>query len=842
MSETNIEWLLNQNEINSLELKDLEELLNKIDSLDNFDFSKLDTDDLNLSETEMKLKQRLEEIEWKKEFIEELLKQIKLLNWKEKNENFSLNNSCRIDDPIEQSENIKFYLNNPEYIIKITYIPLLNKVIESYDWEINLDQINKNLYNDFLLNPKINITFDSLIYIDKNLLENHMEEMCKKTWDFSRFILLKAISFWIDKERIKNIIKNNNLIINDAFQDINRYIWNTEKIDKKSFDILKEKYNNFDDLENKEILNEDLKIITNYLIENQKEPENIKIISKLINNKILWNENAFLFMANPHKDISISIIKLSPSYILYTPNNILSDPDVINAFLNEPWKNKDHNIDDKIKWLKYLNLSDINNFLNVMDFFLEKWKILEEIYLEYPNLIDYIEENLINPETNKINIINKKNRKTAEYIKKIYNWENLSYKKTEIVDAKQSNNDLKWKLWKETINQFKEWLNKKLEWKLNAKEIKNIISIIENINEIDDNIIKKLTLNIIWIKWLDSKKKEEIFWIIINHFKDFKKQEIKKLASEMDLTKVSKDFIKMVDWKEELNRELISSKFNEFTEIKKEELKLLKWEEREQKINDLKNEFIKKYFKNSSIEDQNKILEILNLYKEINNFDTIWNNISAYFDYVKSWSNLSFEDYAEENKVTLNNINNQYITENNNIIENKNYTYNSETWELDINTPNWKQKLNLTPEEAMLAQDEKYRENLVNFYSFFKDLNLIWVWNFRHDLVNAIWNVNIDLTDDSLSKSELLNFWNKLINFINNTWDVKLNNNNNSVNSLNSELLKYTNAWSSLSDNKTYNLKWEDRFTSKLRELWIIWGAYFHVNNFRNLLNNKKES
>ena len=60
-----------------------------------------------------------------------------------------------------------------------------------------------------------------------------------------------------------------------------------------------------------------------------------------------------------------------------------------------------------------------------MDFFLDKWKILEEIYLEYPNLIDYIEENLINPETNKINIINKKNRKTAEYIKKIYNWENL---------------------------------------------------------------------------------------------------------------------------------------------------------------------------------------------------------------------------------------------------------------------------------------------------------------------------------------------------------------------------------------------------------------------------------
>ena len=217
MSETNIEWLLNQNEINSLELKDLEELLNKIDSLGNFDFSKLDTDDLNLSETEMKLKQRLEEIEWKKEFLNVLIQQLKLLKWNESNEYNPIWASSRRDEIMYQEDNIVFYVNNPEYIIKIQDFELLNKVLEKSNW-IYLDEINTIFFKEFLLHPKIDITYESLTNIDKNTLEWNLEELCKKVWvDFAPWILLKAVSFWIDKERIKNIIKDNNLIINDFY-------------------------------------------------------------------------------------------------------------------------------------------------------------------------------------------------------------------------------------------------------------------------------------------------------------------------------------------------------------------------------------------------------------------------------------------------------------------------------------------------------------------------------------------------------------------------------------------------------------------------------------------------
>jgi len=225
MSENNIEWLLNQNEIQTLELKDLEELLNSIDSLSNFDFSKLDSDDSSLSEAELKLKHRLQEIEWKKEFLNVLIQQLKLLKWNESNEYNPIWASCRIDDIIYQEDNIKFYVNNPEYIIKIQDFELLNKVLEKSNW-IYLDEINTIFFKEFLLHPKIDITYESLTNIDKNTLEWNLEELCKKVWvDFAPWILLKASSFWIDKEKIKNIIKNNNIIINEMFQDINIYIW-----------------------------------------------------------------------------------------------------------------------------------------------------------------------------------------------------------------------------------------------------------------------------------------------------------------------------------------------------------------------------------------------------------------------------------------------------------------------------------------------------------------------------------------------------------------------------------------------------------------------------------------
>jgi len=829
MTGSNIEWLLNQDEIQTLELKDLEELLNNIDSLGDFDFAKLDSDDSSLSETELKLKQRLEEIEWKSEFIKSLIEQLKLLKWVEKN------------NALISKLNVEDFINNHEYIILIEDAELLKKVLENSDKKIELEKINKNLIWDFILHPKIEITFVWLSNIDKKIFEEKFEKIIiKDKLNLASWILLKAVSFWINKEKIKEIIEKYRINKNDLFEDINIYIWNYEKIELDTFEKLRKKYNNFDNLEKNPILEEDLKIITNYLIQVQETHEDL--IIRLINNWEYWNNNEFLFLAKPSKKILIAIIKESPWNISYIPNNYLWNIDIINTFLNEEWRltNLKYSLDEKIPLLKFLDLSNINNFLHIFKFYIDNWKKLNDLVIENPHFLTYIKANIVN-----ISDIDMK--VDLKYFEIIHDIKDSYYStldimfKSKLVSAKNSNQKLNWNenLEKHIINEFNFWLEKNLVWKLSPDNIKKIIDLIENSWKIDNDTIKKITKEVINFEWLNEEEKKEIFKILINHFKDFKKSEIEKLKSEIDLIKISKEFLKDVDWKKELDENSIFSKCKEFIESKKYELEWLKWKEREQKIDDLINEFITNYFKESSPKDKETIFNIIKISWEIEVLETIEKNIPAYFDYVKSWSELSFEDYAKENKIELNQSPISKNNENNNIIENKNYTYNSETWEI---IPNWEQKLNLTSEEKKLARNEKYRENLVNFYSFFKDLNLIWVWNFRHNLVNVIWNVNIDLTDDSLSKSELLNFWNKLINFINNTWDVKLNNNNKSINSLNSELLKYTNAWTSLSDSKTYNLKWEDRFTAKLRELWIIWGAYFHFNNFKNLLNNKKES
>jgi len=46
---------------------------------------------------------------------------------------------------------------------------------------------------------------------------------------------------------------------------------------------------------------------------------------------------------------------------------------------------------------------------------------LDDIYLEMPEIVDYISENLIDENNNKLKQINKKYLKAAEHIIKIYN-------------------------------------------------------------------------------------------------------------------------------------------------------------------------------------------------------------------------------------------------------------------------------------------------------------------------------------------------------------------------------------------------------------------------------------
>jgi hypothetical protein len=49
----------------------------------------------------------------------------------------------------------------------------------------------------------------------------------------------------------------------------------------------------------------------------------------------------------------------------------------------------------------------------------------------------------------------------------------------------------------------------------------------------------------------------------------------------------------------------------------------------------------------------------------------------------------------------------------------------------------------------------------------------------------------------------------------------------------------FSEADSPLSHQKTFNNYWEWKFTAILRELWIIWWAFFHTMQLRDILNQR---
>jgi len=177
-------------------------------------------------------------------------------------------------------------------------------------------------------------------------------------------------------------------------------------------------------------------------------------------------------------------------------------------------------------------------------------------------------------------------------------------------------------------------------------------------------------------------------------------------------------------------------------------------------------------------------------------------------------------------------------------IDNDDYTPSN--WGYSVQLKHWENFpwLIITPEEKKLTMwNPEALKNLVDFYQFFKDLNLEWVWKYRKELALSMWNRNININDkNAISKAELLKFWNNLIKVINhinekdNPGVEQISKNTGTISWIQNELRKYSWANSDLSNNQTFNIKWEDKFTANLRNLWIIWWAYFHTMNFRELM------
>jgi|SaaInlStandDraft_5_1057022.scaffolds.fasta_scaffold02176_5 hypothetical protein len=163
-------------------------------------------------------------------------------------------------------------------------------------------------------------------------------------------------------------------------------------------------------------------------------------------------------------------------------------------------------------------------------------------------------------------------------------------------------------------------------------------------------------------------------------------------------------------------------------------------------------------------------------------------------------------------------------------------------WSYSLQTESWEiiEWLIISEKEKKIIEwNPEATENLINFYEFFRELNLESVWEYREEIAISIWNRNINFNDkDSVSKAELLKFWNSIISIVNNLNNKKQKNNaeysqKSNIDWMKNELRKFSWALSSMSDNTTKWIEWEDPFKYSLRQFWIIWWAYFNIHKLR---------
>ena len=376
------------------------------------------------------------------------------------------------------------------------------------------------------------------------------------------------------------------------------------------------------------------------------------------------------------------------------------------------------------------------------------------------------------------------------------------------------------KNWENTFNiSFQKILDKKLEKKWISKEKINLIK--EKSNTFSKEVFKE---------WLKEIEKDSCWFLLskflvdkINPFLDkydlenLNEEERKKLALNMAETNEKTDIEKLNILKNKLN--------DPFYKWNREQLKK-QIEEIEKKLKKDKQIIITSQ---SSDKELNKFIEIIQNW---------WTKEDAFNDFIKTRAENKKEIIKEDNSNIQNKENN------NNYFSPTEENYKLTEWWYKIEWKDWKpiEWLIISKEEKKITMwNPEATENLIHFYEFFKELNLESVWDYRKELMISMWNRNINFIDnDSLSKSELIQFWNNLIlslnNLVSNNKKIKEKPKlfiTTSLSWLKNELRKFSWAWSVLSNEKTYDIKWEDRFAATLRNFWIIWWAYFKINLFR---------
>jgi hypothetical protein len=151
----------------------------------------------------------------------------------------------------------------------------------------------------------------------------------------------------------------------------------------------------------------------------------------------------------------------------------------------------------------------------------------------------------------------------------------------------------------------------------------------------------------------------------------------------------------------------------------------------------------------------------------------------------------------------------------------------------------------ITPEERKIAENNpEALQNMIDFYDFFKSLNLESVWEYRSDLIKIMKNngVSINVEDDSIDSAELVAFGNWFIKIVNGIVPPgeELHEKPASIFALKAELRKFSQSGNIMSQNKDFNKLWEDRFEALMRKYGVIGGVIFKTDNLKLAMQEKR--
>jgi hypothetical protein len=778
---------LSQNDISEIKIEEVQKLLSKINDnsyLSDFD---LDGNKKDLSKAEQSILERLQEIENKTEFIENLLRELRNINisntliwsiedisnrgilslgidffnkkirskeWILQDLNNSKNNFSNelINNYINQEiTRIETWLKEPNdwTMLLLSYIENNNKWLTSWLW------ITRNIHNTTQEDYIKNILWNQKWYNNSFIqwYSNEISNFLIKINDFEDY--LSSEKTVIDTQN-DWWIHNSNVVNSKAIWNYMEYL-----LDKNSWDIPKT-INNL-----KNVIGEQKITSLWYIWKRNNNTIAQSILNKNPNGKLLVDSikepNKILEIEESDNDLVYSIIEVWWNDFIKDLKAIIEENkdsddyrDKIKKFLEAinsdecpaSVKTKANIIIQMYEWWEEITNQTINSRYNDISFEW-KWKVENEIIQSlwlYASWWMSVVENNISPI---LNISNQVFSNTTSHTQRL-SIINEDFAREEKINLINVVNNL-WSNDEDKIKKILKFIDETdrnscwpIFWGMGIESV-NLYILYKRLSnkliEINNEKIKTKLSDIVKQKWLSEQENE----LIVNEI--FEK--IKWVDCNTELIKIISDTFKKYWIEYDFDDKKWLTDFIDI-QINIEEVRI-KSETFWQQISN--NEYLER------IEEINRRRENNEVLKRSNDeeFNELITNLKNWVDSKKAMNDLNKrvnEREKIENKINWNqNINSNYI------IENKNLSFTNNKWN-SVNIA-----LNQT-EQKLVKSNPEIIENIINFYNVLDRIWLSKLWNIKDSIFNSISNVewiwfNIDW--DYLNENEIKIFLNSIL-------------------------------------------------------------------------------